>query len=298
MNDTYGLKKVIFSEDEMSQQLQTFKTGEIKIESFSELMMFADYIVRSFLLPKGFTGDHEKKKCDVIAAIQFGSEIGLGKMSSLQHIAVVNGVPTVWGDVPLGLCMGSQLLEDIKEEIIQKDGKLYANCTVKRKGISSPCVSIFSEDDAKTAGLWGKPGPWKTHPKRMLKYKARAFALRDLFPDVLKGLHSAEEMEGEKIITVSSEENMDTIINIMDSEEKKEESEDRLFPLIEKLHFVESIDELAKIWHENKALIVSLNEQEKETITMHKDAIKQKLIKAMDEADISNEIMNSEVKNA
>ena len=33
----------------------------------------------------------------------------------------------------------------------------------------------------------------------MMTYKARAFCLRTLFPDVLKGLHSKEEMEGEII---------------------------------------------------------------------------------------------------
>jgi hypothetical protein len=31
----------------------------------------------------------------------------------------------------------------------------------------------------------------------MLKYKARAFALRDQFSDVIHGLHLKEEMEGE-----------------------------------------------------------------------------------------------------
>ena len=55
----------------------------------------------------------------------------------------------------------------------------------------------FSAHDAETAGLWTKPkpSPWFHYPKVMLKHRARGFCLRDLFPDVLKGLSLAEEMQ-------------------------------------------------------------------------------------------------------
>jgi hypothetical protein len=73
---------------------------------------------------------------------------------------------------------------------------------VKRKG--EPDVhSSFSVSDAKRAGLWGKQGPWSQYPKRMLQLRARAFALRDAFPDALRGLASAEEEQD--TITVTAE---------------------------------------------------------------------------------------------
>jgi hypothetical protein len=53
----------------------------------------------------------------------------------------------------------------------------------------------FSVADAKRAGLWGKSGPWTQYPRRMLQLRARGFALRDAFPDVLKGLVTAEEAQ-------------------------------------------------------------------------------------------------------
>jgi hypothetical protein len=56
-------------------------------------------------------------------------------------------------------------------------------------------VVRFSVSDAKKAGLWGKSGPWTQYPKRMLQLRARGFALRDAFPDVLKGLVTAEEAQ-------------------------------------------------------------------------------------------------------
>jgi hypothetical protein len=56
-------------------------------------------------------------------------------------------------------------------------------------------VGRFSVADAKRAGLWGKSGPWTQYPRRMLQLRARGFALRDAFPDVLKGLVTAEEAQ-------------------------------------------------------------------------------------------------------
>src|SRR6202041_91807 len=57
----------------------------------------------------------------------------------------------------------------------------------------SPVTVIFTKDDAVKAKLWEKDGPWKTYPKRQMLWRARTFAARDLFPDALKGMVSAEE---------------------------------------------------------------------------------------------------------
>jgi hypothetical protein len=58
-----------------------------------------------------------------------------------------------------------------------------------------PTDVTFTLEDAKTAGLWDKAGPWKNYPRRMLQMRARAFACRDSFPDVLKGIGVAEELQ-------------------------------------------------------------------------------------------------------
>src|SRR5206468_516947 len=47
--------------------------------------------------------------------------------------------------------------------------------------------------DAKKAKLWNKVGPWTEYPQRMLQMRARGFGARDGYPDVLRGLISAEE---------------------------------------------------------------------------------------------------------
>ena len=133
------------------------------------------------------------EKC--LIAIMHGLEIGLTPMAALQRIAIVNNRPTIWGDAAIGLVRGSGLCEWIKETITGEGDKRIAVCEAKRRGEPDPVVRRFSVDDAKAAGLWSKSGPWKQYPERMLQMRARAFALRDGFADVLGGLYLREEIE-------------------------------------------------------------------------------------------------------
>ena len=153
-------------------------------------MKIANMLANSNFVPKtyrGFPGD-------ILAAVQMGQEVGLKPMAALQGIAVINGRPSIWGDAMIGLVRQSPLCEYIKEEF--NHDTMTATCTAKR--IGEPAQSReFSAHDAETAGLWTKPkpSPWFHYPKVMLKHRARGFCLRDLFPDVLKGLSLGEEME-------------------------------------------------------------------------------------------------------
>lgn len=130
-------------------------------------------------------------------AILHGLEVGLPPMMALQSIAVINGRPSLWGDGALGLIQGSGLLEDQDEHYEGQEGAdtFKAICILKRRGRSRPFIGEFSVADAKKAGLFTKTGPWQAYLKRMLKMRARAFAMRDGFADVMKGLSVAEEQE-------------------------------------------------------------------------------------------------------
>jgi hypothetical protein len=116
-------------------------------------------------------------------------------MQALQNISVINGKPSVYGDAAMALVQASPVCEDV-EEFFENEGSPnpIAVCIAKRKG-RKPVTVKFSVEDAKRAGLWGKQGPWSAYPKRMMQMRARGFALRDAFPDVLKGMITAEEAQ-------------------------------------------------------------------------------------------------------
>jgi len=159
--------------------------------TITEAMEFSKMLADSSMVPKAYQG----KPMDVLVCVQWGAEIGLAPMQALQNIAVINGKPSVYGDAAMALVQASPVCEDIEEYF---DGEGTPNpvavCVAKRKG-RKPVVAKFSVEDAKRAGLWGKQGPWQAYPKRMMQMRARGFALRDAFPDVLKGLITAEEAQ-------------------------------------------------------------------------------------------------------
>lgn len=164
--------------------------------SMDEAYRLANAICMAGMAPKGL--DTPEK---AMVAIMQGMEVGLTPMASMQRIAVVNGRPTIWGDAAIGLVRASGLCEWIKESIVGEGDARMAVCEAKRKGDPESVRSTFSIADAKTAKLWNKRGhngqdtPWITHPDRMLKMRARAFALRDLFADVLGGMYIREEID-------------------------------------------------------------------------------------------------------
>ena len=153
--------------------------------NLEEALKFADIMSKSDLVPRDF----RDKPGNILVAIQKGLEIGLSPMAALESIAVINGRASLWGDALLGLVQVSPQYEWHNEA---ESTPTKGVCIVKRKG-HEPHRVEFSIEDAKRAGLLGKSGPWQQYTARMLTLRARAFALRDKFADVLKGLSMAEE---------------------------------------------------------------------------------------------------------
>ena len=157
----------------------------------TEAIQFSEMLANSNMVPKQYMG----KPQDIMVCIQWGMEMGLAPMQALQNIAVINGKPSVYGDAMMALVQASPVCEGV-EESIEDEGtpNPVAVCVARRKG-RAPVTVRFSVEDAKRAGLWGKQGPWQAYPKRMLQMRARGFALRDAYPDVLKGLITTEEAQ-------------------------------------------------------------------------------------------------------
>ena len=160
-------------------------TFDLRPRNFEQALTFSDYLADSDMVPKDFKG----RPSNCLIAIQWGEELGLKPLQAMQNLAIINGRPSLWGDAVIALARSSPLCEFI----IETDDGHTATCRVKRRGEPEQSRT-FSMDDAKTAGLQGKAGPWTQYPKRMRQMRARAFALRDVFPDVLRGLPIAEEV--------------------------------------------------------------------------------------------------------
>ena len=170
-------------------QLTTTNQRGFAPTTLTEAITFSEMLSSSNMVPKAYQG----KPQDILVCVQWGMEMGLAPLQALQNIAVINGKPSVYGDAMMALVQASSVCEDV-EEYFEGEGtpNPVAVCIAKRRG-RKPVTVKFSREDAQRAGLWGKQGPWTAYPRRMMQMRARGFALRDAFPDVLKGLISAEE---------------------------------------------------------------------------------------------------------
>lgn len=158
-------------------------------QNLQEAMEFSKMIASSEMIPTNY----RNKPNDVLCAIQWGNEIGLAPLQALQNIAVINGRPSLWGDSLVAVCKSHPDFRGIEESFIEEEDK--AVCVVKRNiaGTIEITKKSFSYKDAQRANLTNKQGPWKQYPTRMLQLRARGFALRDAFPDAIKGIITTEE---------------------------------------------------------------------------------------------------------
>lgn len=167
---------------------QMMSYGILNPQNLDEALKMAEIMSRASIVPKDFQGNPG----NIVVAMQWGMELGLAPLQAMQNIAVINGRPSLWGDAMIALVRGSNHCEYIKETLTGEGESMVATCYAKRTGQTEE-VRTFSVSDARCAGLWDKAGPWKSYPKRMLQMRARGFAIRDVFADVLRGMASAEE---------------------------------------------------------------------------------------------------------
>lgn len=174
--------------------------GLLVPKTLDQYIAFANLIMKGGrdLIPRGLQRDNPQQQiATLIIAWQYGREVGLSPTKANRCVQVVNGMPSLYGEGPVGIVESRGLVEDMKEEWTGTFPNDDYTCTItlSRKGRPTPKKSSFSIGDAKRANLWGKAGPWTNHPKRMLYHRAKTFAARDLFPDIIGGFLSEDEAD-------------------------------------------------------------------------------------------------------
>lgn len=191
----------------------------INAEYVSSLLAYAE------ILYKGGLGPKDVKRPETVAAlIEIGRDVGLPATMAIRWIAIINGAPSIWGDAAMALIRSSGLLDPAypkeKYEGEPGDDDFAAVFAVKRIG-GAERVSRFSVADAKQANLWGKKGPWTDYQERMLMWRAKGFACRDEFQDVLCGLVFAEEAldypQQDRVTVIETKETEPTIKGIVET---------------------------------------------------------------------------------
>lgn len=167
-------------------------------QTLEQAFRLAEWIAGAGWAPKSYRIDGKADQPfdanKIAVGILHGLEVGLTPIAALQSIAVINGMPSIYGDGALALVQASGLMEDLKETPILEGTKVVGyKFFARRRGKQTPTEQQFTKADAERAHLIGKSGPWTEYEQRMYQMRARAWGLRDGFADVLRGLAIAEE---------------------------------------------------------------------------------------------------------
>lgn len=133
---------------------------------------------------------------EAMIRIVTGMELNLSMMQSIRGVYVIStggkNMPGLYADLMVGVCKSRN---DVCEyfRLVHSDSE-KATYATKRVGEPSETVMTFTVDDARKAGLLGK-GPWEQYRPAMLRARASSALARAVYPDLLNGLYSTEELQ-------------------------------------------------------------------------------------------------------
>ena len=136
----------------------------------------------------------------VLSTVMLGRELGMPAMASLRSVHIIEGKHALSADLMVALVLKSGLAEYF--QLIESTDK---TCTFEthRKGAPKPTSLTYTIEEAEQAGLLkptrsGKPSNWMKMQKIMLTHRAKSGLGRLVYPDVLAGLYTPEELRGAK----------------------------------------------------------------------------------------------------
>lgn len=178
----------------MTQDITTSRSRSLlNMTNIDDAIRASEILSKSGLVPDKFKG----RPADILVAMQWGAELGgVQPLQALNGIAVVNGTPSIYGDLGKALIMRQADLSSFALDTTGEGKDMAALCEIGRKKPNGliHVRRTFTMKDAERAGLGGR-GPWKQYPGRMLMWRAFWLAARDIYADVLSGLQGAEELQ-------------------------------------------------------------------------------------------------------
>lgn len=153
-------------------------------QQVGQIAKLSEHIAGTEFVPKALRG----KPAAVAAAILYGREVGLPPMTALTQTHVIEGVPSMAAEAMRAMVLAA----GHKLEFRTTTG---ARCLIagQRRGSSSWTEVEWTIDMAKAAKLLGKDN-WIKWPRRMLQARATSELCELLFPDVIHGFRSVEEV--------------------------------------------------------------------------------------------------------
>jgi len=174
--------------NQTNQQLQPV-VQEDEGRSLDVVLRKAEILLKSGMLPKEL---NTKEKIAVL--MMKAKELNMPALEAISHLYVVNQKVAIDSSGMLALILRSGLAKKIQ---FGGDGT-SAWCEMERKDGVISFKYTFTIEDAKRAGLLSKES-WQKYTKELLVARAISGCARKVFPDVVGGLYTVEELGGEEV---------------------------------------------------------------------------------------------------
>jgi 5'-3' exonuclease len=127
----------------------------------------------------------------ILAIVMTGRSLGMDTVASLRGFHLIKGKPSMSAQLIVGIVKRSPFCSYFRLVETTDD---HATWETKRRDEPEPTRMTYSIQDAQRAGLTGND-QWKKRPRTMLQWRAGTELARAVYPDLVSGLYSVEEME-------------------------------------------------------------------------------------------------------
>jgi hypothetical protein len=175
-------------------------------ETLTEMREFALMVSKANIIPYAL----KDQPSDVLIVLLTGHQHGLSPIQSLSSIHVIEGRAAMSADLLQAICLRETSVCEYFD-IIETSNEV-ATYEAKRKG-RQPIRMSFTIADAKAAGVFeltakGKKRlNWYHNPADMLRARCKSKLARAMFPDLVLGLYTPDELEdiraAEVVVTAS-----------------------------------------------------------------------------------------------
>ncbi|MEI6870715.1 MAG: hypothetical protein WCL08_00395 [Verrucomicrobiota bacterium] len=178
----------------MSTSLTTFKGSALDEGNYSHTITVAERLAKSDLLPPHFKNKPE----NVLLVLALAQNLDINPVMALQQISVISGKPCLQATLMISLLNKAGCLKGpLRFETMGSEGTPSQGC--RAYGIDAETGEKIEGQTITLAMAqaegWTRNPKYKSLPALMLQWRAASFFIRAYYPQVVMGLHTAEEME-------------------------------------------------------------------------------------------------------
>lgn len=136
----------------------------------------------------------------VLAIVLRGRSLGIDAVTALSSFHVIKGKPTMHASLMVGLVLQSKLAEYF--DLVESDEE-KATWATKRINSKREVSLSFTIKDAESAKLLngGNDSGWFKYRKVMLRWRSATELSRAVYPDVVTGIYTPDEIDENYIVT-------------------------------------------------------------------------------------------------